>query len=288
MKKLLLLLLAPFVLFAKPTIAVSYPYIEALVKSVAGDSVEVATLAKGEWDPHFVTPKPSLITTLRKCDALIINGAELEIGFLPPLLNRSANKKLNSSTLDLSTKVDLIDKPELLDRIVGDVHKDGNPHFHLDPHNIPILAKAVMEFLSKLDPQNSATYERNYSEFASFWAGKLSEWDANMASKKGLKVIQFHDVFAYFNNRYGIKSLDNIEPLPGLAPSSKHTMHLLDLIKNEGVEYIVHDVYHSTKTANFLVQKTGIKLVLMPHDIASLKSIDSLVALFDHMVEALK
>lgn len=288
MKKLLFFILLPLSLMAELNIAVSYPYIASILKSIGDNKVEITTLARGDLDPHFVTPKPSLIALLRNSDALIINGAELEIGWLPPLVNRASNKKLSTNLLDLSTKVELIDKPKILDRVVGDVHKDGNPHFHLDPHNIPILAKAIKEFLILLDAKNGEFYEKNYNTFMDRYNQKLKEWDAKMADKSDIKIIQFHDIFAYFNHRYGIKSIANIEPLPGIAPSSRHTATLIETIKNQNIKYIFHDVYHSKSSANYIVDKTNITLLTMPHDVGALEDIKDIISLFDYLVSAIK
>lgn len=291
MKKFLFLLLLPLVLFAKLNIAVSYPYIGALTKSVGGEKVEVAVLANGNWDPHFVVPRPSLITKVRNADALIMNGGQLEIGWLPPLINRAGNSKVmpNAKTfLNLSHYVELINKPSSVDRSLGDIHPDGNPHFHLDPENMLILAGIIKEFLISQDEQNREFYTQNYLEFSGMWKAKLGMWKQRMADKKGLKVIQFHDNLAYFNKAYGVQSIATIEPLPGIPPSSRHTIHLIDLIKEQKPCCILHDVYHSTKTAEFLKEKTGIKIILMPHDLGALDEVEDLSALFDYLSGAIK
>jgi zinc/manganese transport system substrate-binding protein len=120
------------------------------------------------------------------------------------------------------------------------------------------------------------------------WNQKMKLWSEKMANKKGLKVIQFHDNLAYFNNAYGLVNIGTIEPLPGIPPSSKHTIEIIELIKKEQPCCILHDVYHSTKTAEFISEKTGIKVVLMPHDIEALENINDLGSLFDHLTSAIK
>jgi len=291
MKTLLLWLLLPLSLFAHMKVAVSYPYIGAITKAIAKEHVDIIVLAKGNWDPHFVVPRPSLIAKLRRSDALIMNGAQLEIGWLPPLINRAANFKVQpqaKSFLNLSGQVELIQKPKSVDRSLGDVHPDGNPHFHLDPKNILVLAQVITGFLNRLDDKHKDIYEKNLQAFASMWEKHLEKWEKRMAPKKGMKVIQFHDNLAYFNAAYGLKSIGTIEPLPGISPSSRHTLKLLSIIKDQKPCCILHDVYHSTKTAKYLVNKTGIKLVLMPHDIGSLDSIESLTGLFDYLTKAIE
>jgi zinc/manganese transport system substrate-binding protein len=291
MKKYLYLLLLPLSLFAELTVAVTYPYIGALTKTIGGDFVEIETLAKGNWDPHFVVPRPSLITKTRNSDALIINGGQLEIGWLPPLINRAGNSKVMPGTktfLNLAHKVELINKPLSVDRSGGDVHPAGNPHFHLDPNYILVLAEKIRDFLSSLEPEHKEVFEKNYTVFAESWKKKLVTWNKKMADKKGRKVIQFHDNLAYFNKAYGLVNIATIEPLPGIPPSSRHTLSLLEIIEDEKPCCILHDVYHSTKTAEYLHDKTGIQIILMPHDIGALDDIEDLSSLFDYLTEAIK
>ena len=286
----LFLLLVPFTLFANMRVAVSYPYIGALTKSIGGDHVEIITLAKGSWDPHFVVPRPSLISKVRSADAIIINGGELEIGWLPPLLERAANNKVKenaSGYLNLFDFIKPLDKPTVVDRSCGDVHPNGNPHFHLDPNNILVIADKIKTFLLYLDFENKESYETNYKNFVKNWKEKMQIWAQKMESKKGTKVLQYHANMAYFINAYGLQSIATIEPLPGVPPSSKHTMSLIELIKKEKPYAILHDVYHTTKTAEFLKNKTGIKILLMPHDIDALDDVESLEAIFDHLVGAM-
>ncbi len=292
MKKLLTLItLLPLTLLAHLNIAVSYPYIGALTKTIGGEHITTTVLAKGNWDPHFIIPRPSLIAKMRNADALIMNGAQLEIGWLPPLINRAGNPKTSPSSetfLNLSHHVELINKPSEVDRKDGDIHPDGNPHFHLDPKNTLLLAGAIKEFLISIDAEHRDVYEKNYADFSKMWDQKMSEWDQKMSRKKGLKVVQFHDNLAYFNMAYGILNIGTIEPLPGIPPSSKHIIATIELIKKENPCCILHDVYHSTKTAEFISEKTGIKVTLMPHDIEALDNIDNLSALFDYLTGAMK
>ncbi len=272
-------------------IAVSYPYIGAITKSIGGEHINTVVLAKGNWDPHFVVPRPSLISKMRNADALIINGAQLEIGWLPPLLRRASNPKTQISAktfLNLSHHVELILKPKDVSRAGGDIHPDGNPHFHLNPQNILLLANKVKKFLISIDSEHSDVYEKNYEKFSSEWRENIIVWKKKMADKKGLRVIQFHNNLAYFNQAFGLVNIATIEPLPGIPPSSRHTINLVKLIKKEKPCCILHDVYHSTKTAKYISSKTGIKVVLMPHDIGALEDIEDLTSLFDYLTSAIK
>ncbi|MBT5935133.1 zinc ABC transporter substrate-binding protein [Sulfurimonas sp.] len=290
-KYLLLLTLLPLSLLANLNIAVSYPYIGAITKSIGGKNVNPVVLAKGNWDPHFIIPRPSLIAKVRNADGLIINGGQLEIGWLPPLIRRAGNPKTNVNTktfLNLSRYIELINKPSSVDRANGDVHPDGNPHFHLDPNNILILANVIKLYLSSINPDDTNIYEKNYIEFSQMWKKKISIWNEKMLTKRGLKVIQFHDNLAFFNKAYGLTSIATIEPLPGIPPSSRYIISLIKLIKKENPAYILHDVYHSTKSAKYISSKTGIPIILMPHDIGALDNIEDLISLFDYLTGAIK
>lgn len=288
----LVLLLSLFVVLAhaKLSVVVSYPYIKSITEVIAGDKVAVETLAQAKWDPHFVSPKPSLLTKMRNADLLIINGADLEIGWLPPLLEHANNAQINQPTnqLNLSKKVTLIEVPISISRAGGDVHADGNPHFHLDPRNIPLLAEAIATFLAQKDPSNTQEYRKNLSQFKQQWNIHLKRWEAMMASLRGKEVVQYHPVFNYFIRTYGLKTIGTIEPLAGIPPSSAHTMKLIALMKEKKPYCIMHDVYHPSKTGEFIADKTGVKLVVLPHDIGAVSNTSNLVNFFDTLIESLK
>lgn len=287
----LFLLLLPLTLFAHLNVAVSYPYIGAITKSIGDEHITTTVLAKGNWDPHFVVPRPSLIAKMRNADALIMNGGQLEIGWLPALISRASNPKTKTGAktfLNLSHHVNLIDKPQSVSRSGGDIHPDGNPHFHLDPNNILILAKSIKEFLVSIDIEHKDVYETNYNKFAEDWQNKILVWNEKMKDKDGTKIIQYHNNLAYFNRAYGLNNIGTIEPLPGIPASSRHTLELIYLMKKEKPDCILHDVYHSTKTAKYISDKTGVPVILMPHDIGALDSIENLTSLFDYLTSAIK
>jgi zinc/manganese transport system substrate-binding protein len=285
MKKLLLLLLCSLPLLASVHVTAAYPYIGELVKAVAHDKVEVSVLASASSDPHFVTPRPSYIGELRDCDLLILNGGGLEIGWIPPLLNQAHNPKIIQGAggyLDLSMYVKMIDKPTSLSRAQGDVHAEGNPHYSMDPYNMTILAKVIMLKLSAMDPANKNTYHANYDEFVKHWNLKLAQWDKTMAPCYNTQVIQYHELFSYFLNRYGIHTAGTIEPLPGISPSSKHTIEIINQIRTDKIPTIIQDDYHEPKTAQFIASKSGARAVILVHDVGGENS--SLDKLFDSMV----
>src|SRR5262245_43083106 len=110
----------------------------AIAKAIGGDAVTVTVLAKPTEDPHFVDAKPSLIVKLNRADAVIEGGAELEMGWLPPLIDGARNSKLDVGKpghIMGHEGISLLEVPTTLDRSRGDVHAAGNPHFMSDPAN---------------------------------------------------------------------------------------------------------------------------------------------------------
>ncbi|GAB6065824.1 zinc ABC transporter substrate-binding protein [Aquifex pyrophilus] len=255
--------------FAQIKVVATYPWIGSLVREIGKDNVSVYVIAKPNEDPHFVVPKPSHIVHLRRADLLVINGASLEIGFLPPLLDQSANPRIQPGSpgfLDLSQFVELIQKPRQVSRALGDIHPEGNPHYHLDPMNIPKLAKAITMKLCELDTDNCNAYRKNLEEFLSRWEIKLKEWNEKMKPLRGKKVIAYHHLYDYFLLRYGLILVGTIEPLPGIPPNPRHINKLLEKMKKENVKCILQDTYHEKKTARFLASRTGAVVLVLPHD----------------------
>jgi len=283
MKKILLITLLTTAIFAKINVATTYNYLGEVTKTIGGDLVKVDVLANPKLDPHFITPKPSLIGKLRREDLLIINGAGLEIGWLPPLLKSANNHKINpegSGFLDVSGAISLIDKPATVSRAYGDIHPDGNPHYVLDIHNITPIAQLISMKLAQVDPTNSATYSKNYENFKSNIEQLISQLKPITKGCQGKKVIQYHELFNYALNSFGVEKVGDIEPLAGISPSSKHTLKLINIIKNQGIKTILQDTYHEKRTAKFIANKTGATVKIVPHDVGATDTANSLESFY--------
>ena len=289
MKKIFLtVLFATSSLFATLNVDTTYSTLGAVAKKIGGDNVHVVVLGSSKYDPHFIVPKPSLLAKLRRSDLLIINGGGLEIGWLPPLIKSANNGKIQVGAkgfLDMSHFIKMIDKPTSVSRAFGDVHAQGNPHYSTDPYQIIIMAKVIAKKLEQLDPEHTVQYKNNLEKFLSEWNGYLKNYDATMAQCKTKKVVQYHELYNYFLRRYNITSIGNIEPLPGIAPSSKHTFELIVAIKQNGVKKILQDVYHEKKTAYFIAEKTGATVAVIPHDVGSVKGSDSLEGFYNMIAQ---
>ncbi len=291
MKILLIMTLLASVAYAKVEIAVTYKYIEDITKSIGGASVSITTLSKPKEDPHFVIARPSLIAKLRNVDLLILNGGQLEIGWLPPLIDRANNANVFDGAkgfLDLSNQIEMIDTHSSVSQTDGNIHPDGNPHFILDPYNVTIVAKTIMRKLSKLDPKNKDIYQKNYKSFKRKWDKNLTLWDTKMKPFEGRKVIQYHKSFDYFLKRYKMELLDTIEPIAGISPTAKHIQSLIAKIKEEKSDLLImHDIYHNKKAAKLISAKTELTIIDIPHDVDALRGANSIENLFNTIINKL-
>ncbi len=294
MKKLLLMLImlsaATASVASQVRVVTTYPYIADIVHHIGGEHVSVTALARGDYNPHTIIPKPSFISRLRQADLLIINGAQLEIGWLPPLMRQANNPLImpgRPGFLDLSGRVKLIDVPKSVSREQGDVHPDGNPHFYLDPHNIPPIARAISGKLSEMDTLNASNYERNLSGFLARWSAKTREWDGRLSRQKGVSVIEYHKNYDYLLRRYGIQLAGTVEPLPGIPPTSRHIGDLEKVISSRRISCILQDVYNPADASEHLSRKHGIRMIVLPHDVGAVGSTEGIIPLFDEIVRRL-
>lgn len=294
MKKSLITLVAlvGFVLpaGAKLNVVATLPDFGSLAREVGGDNVSVTVLAKPTEDPHFVDARPSFVVALRNADVLIEGGAELEIGWLPPLLQNARNPKLDTGKpgrVIASQGVKLMNVPTSVTRAAGDVHVLGNPHFTTDP----IIAKAVAQHIAQafaaIDPPNAAGYQANYKKFEATINAKLQQWGAAMLPLKGQQVVAYHDSWPYFAHRFGLTIDIFLEPKPGIPPSPSHLAEVIGQIKAQHIKAIIVEPFHDRKIAEKVADATGAKVVDFAQFPGGLPGTDTYVALIDKLVSNL-
>jgi zinc/manganese transport system substrate-binding protein len=271
-------------------VAAAYPYIADLVEKIGQRNVRVWALARGDYNPHVIIPRPSFIAHVRRADLLVISGAQLEIGWLPPILRQANNPYVQPGErgfLDLSRYVTLIDVPASVSREQGDIHPEGNPHFYLDPYNIPLLAKAIAEKLCEIDPSDALYYRSNLDEFVQRWNEKTKEWREKMKQLEQVAVVEYHKNYDYFLRRFGLPIVGTVEPLPGIPPTSKHIEHLESILESHRAQFILQDVYNPDDASRYLANKLGMKLIVLPHDVGAVRGVDDIFSLFDEIVRRL-
>jgi len=249
---------------AKLTVVATTPDLAAIAKEIGGDKIEITTLAKPTEDPHFVDAKPSFIVKLNRADVLIEGGAELEIGWLPALLNQARNAKLANGApghVNASQGVVMLEVPAKLDRSQGDPHAMGNPHFVVDPVNAKIVAQNIATALVANDAADAESFQSNLKKFNERIDAKLVEWQAALAPFKDAHVVAYHNSWPYFGERFGLKIDLFLEPKPGIPPTPAHLAEVIAKMKAEKVRAVIVDPYLNRKTAETAARNTGATVV---------------------------
>jgi zinc/manganese transport system substrate-binding protein len=263
----------------------------AIAREIGGDKITVESMARGYQDPHFVEAKPSFILKLQKADLLIAVGRELEIGWLPPLVTQSRNRKIQpggDGYLDASTKARILDIPTgQVTRAEGDVHPQGNPHYWLDPENGKIIARAIADKLSQLRPNDRAYFDQRTADFTTRVAEAEKRWLAAMAPYKGIKVVTYHRSFPNFAERFGLDVIGYVEPRPGIPPTPQHTLDLMTEMKRQNVRLVLVEPYFDLKTPNAIGRDTGAQVVVMPPSVGGVKEAGDYLKLFDYDINLL-
>lgn len=262
----------------------------ALASAVGGDRVDVSVLAKPTEDPHFVDARPSHIVTLNRADVLIEGGAELEIGWLPPLVQGARNSKILPGApgdVRASDGIGLMDIPTQLDRSQGDLHSVGNPHFMMDPENARIVSRHVADVFCTLDPSGCETYRGRLAEFETALDARMKAWTARLEPFQGTPITTYHNTWRYFARRFGLVSDVFLEPKPGIPPSPPHLAEAIAAMNARKIKVILVEPFQSEKTAHAVADRTGARVVDVAQFPGGLKGTDGdYLALMDAVVEA--
>jgi zinc/manganese transport system substrate-binding protein len=261
----------------------------SLAQTVGGERVEAEAIAKGYQDPHFVEPKPSFILKLHDADVLIVAGLELEIGYLPPLLDQARNEKIRpngAGYLDASIGCDILDRPTgQVTRAMGDVHPYGNPHYWLDPNNGRVIARAIAAKLAALDPSGASDYAKNLADFEAKLKAAEVRWTARLAPFKNTKIVTYHSSWPNFAKSFSLDVVGFLEPKPGIPPSPQHKLEIINLMREQKVPLILMEVYFDRKDPDFVASKTGATVVVIPPSVGGEPAAKDYLSLFDVDVE---
>jgi zinc/manganese transport system substrate-binding protein len=262
-----LLVLAPRAR-ADVAIVATTPDLASVARAVGGSRVKVTALALHTQDPHWVDAKPSLALALAKADLLVLTGADLEIGWLPALLTGSRNGKVQPGSpgyLDASTLVDLLDAPAgKVDRSMGDVHPQGNPHYMLDPRRAERVAVGIGKRLAEIDPEGRAAYLEGSRRFVSDLREARERWKPALDRLRGKKIVAYHRSLTYLADWLGLDVVEHLEPRPGIPPSPRHVAHVIAVGREQGVSLVVHESWFPTNTSNVAADKIGARLATIP------------------------
>jgi zinc/manganese transport system substrate-binding protein len=263
----------------------------ALAEEIGGDAIKAESATQSMQDPHYIEARPSLIAGVRKADLVVCTGAQLEVGWLPMLLNKANNPAVQPGKdgfLEASAYVKRLDVPTSLDRSQGDVHPQGNPHVQVNPHNIALIAKALGERMALLDSAEAARYNSGLQDFLQRWEQATREWDARAQPLRGKRVVAYHKSWAYLEDWLGLVELATLEPVPGIPPTATHLANVLSQLEAEGgANFIIYAPYQSSKPGQWLSDRTKIPLKMLPMTVGGSEETEDLFGLFNEILNQL-
>jgi zinc/manganese transport system substrate-binding protein len=256
----------------------------ALAQELGGSLVDVSVATSALQDPHQIQAKPSLIARARSADMVVCTGAELEVGWLPILLQQSGNPKVQDGQPGNFAAANFVHKrdvPGQLDRAQGDVHAAGNPHIQTDPRNIALVATALGARLQQVDPAHASQYAQRLADFSQRWQQAMGRWTAQAAPLKGVAVVSQHKAFVYLYDWLGLKELAVLEPKPGVEPTASQLQEVLVALKNTPARMTVYSAYQDSKPSDWLSRNAGVPAVKIPFTVGGTDGAKDLFSLFD-------
>ena len=277
--------------FAKVNVFACAPEWGALAEEIGGDNVSITVATAASQDVHFVRAKPSLLAAMRKADLVFCSGASLEQGWLPLLVRKAGDSDVQQESIGWLMASDYVEKLDVManvDRSQGHVHPEGNPHVHLDPRNIDIIAEMLAERLLLIDRENMAVYQSNLTLFKEKWASLLQKWVGDASSLKGKQVVVYHNAWSYLLNWLGMDVIATLEPKPGVPPTAAHLEAVLARVDNASVQAILVAPYEDGDAAQWLSEKTGVPVVQLPFTVGGDAKATDLEMLFEQTITKLK
>lgn len=278
--------------FAKVNVFACEPEWAALAKEIGGDLVTIKSATNAKQDVHHIRAKPSLLAAIRKADLVFCSGASLEIGWLPILIKKAGGPHVQPKTIGWLMASDYVERLEVMkehvDRSMGHIHPEGNPHVHLNPQNISIIADIVADRLMIIDSENAKYYQQNIETFQNKWKRLIKNWKVNAQDLKGRKVVVYHNAWVYLLEWLGMDVIASLEPKPGISPTASHLETVLNKVKGENVQAILVAPFENKDAAEWLSKKADIPVAYMPFTVGGNEKTHDLPSLFEESIHLLK
>lgn len=262
----------------------------ALVQELGGDKVSVYVATQALQDVHHVQARPSLLAKMRSANLVVCTGAELEVGWLPVLLQQAGNPAIQPGKpayFEATNYVQRLEIPQRLDRADGDIHPLGNPHIQTDPRNIAKVSDALAQRLAEVDPTNATFYQTHHKDFAQRWQDAIKRWETQAAPLKGVVIVVQHRGFPYIENWLGLHQVAELEPKPGVEPTSTHLAEVLTQLQRQPAKMIVRAAYDDERASQWLAERAKIPVVVLPYTVGGSDRAKDLFGLFDDSVQRL-
>ena len=287
---LLVLLSIPAAANAALNVFACEPEWAALASELGGSNVSTSSATTAFQDPHYIQARPSLIANVRRADLVICSGSQLEIGWLPALLQKANNPDVAPGTLgylEASTLVERLEATANVDRAQGDIHPEGNPHVQTNPHNIAIIAVALSDRLRALDPDNASDYTMRETEFSARWEAAIMGWESRLAPLRGKRVIPHHKSWVYLERWIGLDEVATLEAIPGIPPTTNHLSQLVSRFGNGNADLIIRAPYQDARASEWLSERSGIPAIVLPLTVGGTDEASDLFGLFEDITSRL-
>ena len=266
------------------------PEWEALAKEIGGRKVKTFSATHAMQNPHYIRARPSLINKAVKADIIFCSGAGLEVGWLPLLLQKASGSVQPGTEgyLMASDFVKVLEKTMVADRTMGDVHPEGTPHVHLNPHNIFLVAKELTKRLELIDATNKSFYRSRFNSFTLRWRESINQWEKNSSDLKGMQVVVHHKTFSYLIDWLELIEVASLEIKPGIPPTASHLEGLLQQFKTKSPDAIIRTPFDPGNSSIWLSEKINSPAIVLPYTINGDASSVDLFALFENSINLLK
>ena len=272
------------------SIFATVPEWAALAQELGGDKVKVYSATNALQDPHHVEARPSLIARARSADLVIATGAELEVGWLPLVIQQAGNPKVRPGQpgyFEAASFVPLLGKPTRLDRAEGDVHPAGDPHIQTDPRNIGRVAGELAARMAQLDPPNASMYQSRYTQFSARWTASIGSWEKQAAALKGAPIVVQHKAFSYLEAWLGLREVAALEPKPGVEPTTAHLSAVMETLKQTPAKMVIRAAYQSPRASEWIAERAKVNAVALPFTVGGTDGAKDLFGLFDDTIARL-
>jgi len=259
----------------------------ALSQELGGDKVKVYVATTALQDPHRIEARPSLIARARAADLVVATGAELEVGWLPLVLQQTGKSASGPGYFEATANVPLLDKPAKLDRAEGDVHPFGDPHIQTDPRNIARVAAELGKRMAELDAPNAATYRSRLAQFSERWSAAIARWEKQAAPLKGAPIVVQHRAFTYLEAWLGLREVAALEPKPGMEPTTAHLSSVLETLQRSPAKMVIRAAYQSPRASEWMAERARINAVALPFTVGGSDVAKDLFGLFDDTIARL-
>ena len=264
--------------------------LKSLTEAVTGDLAEVDAMARPNQNPHDLEVRPSLMIKVRRADAMIVNGLELD-DWADVVAQGANNANVipgSPGRIDASRGILVLEVPKTrVDRSMGDVHPVGNPHYTLDPGMAPAVTQNILEGLVRIAPQHRAAFERNRQQFLAKVDEAMGRWNSMLAPYKGAPVVVNHALWIYLLSRFGLVQVGTVEERPGIPATANHIVKLVNLMKEDKVKAVIAEPWSDFKLVERIAQEAGARAAILAATVGSVKGADTFIDAVDFNVKTL-